>query len=84
MAPARPALGTHPQADELRVRWHGKQLERQLGSILAIPAADELINAIPTETDPAKLKEYYTELVKIYLTDVPSFTLMYRPTVSTL
>lgn len=43
------------------------------------PAADDLIKAIPTETDPAKLKEMYTELVKIYLTDVPSFTLMYRP-----
>ncbi len=43
------------------------------------PAADELIKALPTETDPAKLKEMYTELVKIYLTDVPSFTLMYRP-----
>ena len=27
----------------------------------------------------AKLKELYTELVKIYLTEVPSFTLMYRP-----
>ncbi|HLE91286.1 MAG TPA: ABC transporter substrate-binding protein [Anaerolineales bacterium] len=43
------------------------------------PVADELIKAIPAESDPAKLKEYYTELVKIYLTDVPSFTLMYRP-----
>ncbi|NWG06714.1 MAG: ABC transporter substrate-binding protein [Chloroflexi bacterium] len=43
------------------------------------PAADELIKAIPTETDEAKLKEMYTELVRIYLTDVPSFTLMYRP-----
>lgn len=43
------------------------------------PQADELIAAIPSETDPAKLKEIYTELVKIYLTDVPSFTLMYRP-----
>jgi len=43
------------------------------------PAADKLIQAIPTETDPAKLKEMYTELVKIYLTDIPSFTLMYRP-----
>jgi peptide/nickel transport system substrate-binding protein len=41
--------------------------------------ADELINAIPNESDPAKLKAAYTELVKIYLTDVPSFTLMYRP-----
>lgn len=45
----------------------------------ANPAVDELIKAIPGETDPAKLKEYYTELTKIYLTDVPSFTLMYRP-----
>lgn len=43
------------------------------------PAVDELIKAIPTETDPARLKEMYTELVRIYLTDVPSFTLMYRP-----
>jgi peptide/nickel transport system substrate-binding protein len=43
------------------------------------PDADALINAIPGETDPAKLKEMYTQLVKIYLTDVPSFTLMYRP-----
>ena len=43
------------------------------------PDADALIQAIPTESDPAKLKEMYTELVKIYLTDIPSFTLMYRP-----
>jgi len=43
------------------------------------PAADTLIKEIPTLTDPAKLKADYTELVKIYLTDVPSFTLMYRP-----
>jgi peptide/nickel transport system substrate-binding protein len=43
------------------------------------PDADALIQAIPNETDPAKLNEMYTELVKIYLTDVPSFTLMYRP-----
>ncbi len=43
------------------------------------PDVDALINQIPAETDPAKLKEIYTELVKIYLTDVPSFTLMYRP-----
>ncbi len=43
------------------------------------PRVDELIKAIPGETDPAKLKEMYTELVKIYLTDIPSFTLMYRP-----
>jgi peptide/nickel transport system substrate-binding protein len=43
------------------------------------PDADALIQTIPSETDPAKLNEMYTELVKIYLTDVPSFTLMYRP-----
>ncbi|MGE5463821.1 MAG: ABC transporter substrate-binding protein, partial [Syntrophothermus sp.] len=43
------------------------------------PEADKIIAAIPSETDPAKLKEYYTELTKIYLTDIPSFTLMYRP-----
>ncbi len=43
------------------------------------PEADKLIQAIPTTTDPAKLKDMYTQLVKIYLTDIPSFTLMYRP-----
>jgi peptide/nickel transport system substrate-binding protein len=43
------------------------------------PDVDALIKQIPAETDPAKLKEIYTELVRIYLTDVPSFTLMYRP-----
>jgi len=43
------------------------------------PEADALIKAIPTETDPAKVKDDYTQLVKIYLTDIPSFTLMYRP-----
>ena len=43
------------------------------------PAADALIRAIPTETDPEKVKDMYTELTKIYLTDIPSFTLMYKP-----
>jgi peptide/nickel transport system substrate-binding protein len=43
------------------------------------PAVDALIAAIPGMTDAAELKAAYTELVKIYLTDVPSFTLMYRP-----
>ena len=43
------------------------------------PDVDALIQVIPTETDEAKLKETYTELVRLYLTDVPSFTLMYRP-----
>jgi peptide/nickel transport system substrate-binding protein len=43
------------------------------------PDVDALIQAIPNETDPDKLKEMYTELVRIYLTDIPSFTLMYRP-----
>jgi peptide/nickel transport system substrate-binding protein len=45
----------------------------------ANPAADALIQAIPVETDPAALKADYTELTRIYLTDVPSFALMYRP-----
>ncbi len=43
------------------------------------PDVDALIQAIPGEADPDKLKEMYTELVRIYLTEVPSFTLMYRP-----
>jgi peptide/nickel transport system substrate-binding protein len=43
------------------------------------PDADKLINEIPTLTDTAAIMADYTELVRIYLTDVPSFTLMYRP-----
>jgi peptide/nickel transport system substrate-binding protein len=43
------------------------------------PEVDALIEAIPGSTDPAELNAIYTELVEIYLTDVPSFTLMYRP-----
>ena len=43
------------------------------------PDVDALIQAIPSETDPAKLKADFTELTRIYLTDIPSFTLMYRP-----
>ena len=45
----------------------------------ANPDADAIIQAIPAETDTAALNEMYTDLVEIYLTDVPSFTLMYRP-----
>ncbi|MCL2060721.1 MAG: ABC transporter substrate-binding protein [Oscillospiraceae bacterium] len=41
--------------------------------------ADEIIAAIPQETDPDALKALYTEAVTIYLTEVPSFSLMYRP-----
>jgi peptide/nickel transport system substrate-binding protein len=43
------------------------------------PEVDALIQAIPGETDPARLKKMYTKLVQIYLTDVPSFALVYRP-----
>ncbi len=41
--------------------------------------ADELLALIPVTTDEAQLKDYYTELTEIYLTEVPSFSLMYRP-----
>jgi peptide/nickel transport system substrate-binding protein len=43
------------------------------------PEADKIIAAIPAETDAAKLKDAFTQLTKMYLTDIPSFTLMYRP-----
>ncbi|MDC7126236.1 MAG: ABC transporter substrate-binding protein [Spirochaetales bacterium] len=43
------------------------------------PRLDELIHLIPLETNHDKLVQYYTEAVEIYLTDVPSFSLMYRP-----
>ena len=41
---------------------------------------DEILALIPNEEDEEQLKAYYTELSKIYLTDIPSLTLMYRPT----
>lgn len=40
---------------------------------------DEIIAAIPQTTDEAELKALYTEATKIYLEEVPSFSLMYRP-----
>ncbi len=40
---------------------------------------DEIIAEIPLTTDPDALNALYTEATEIYLTDVPSFTLMYRP-----
>jgi peptide/nickel transport system substrate-binding protein len=43
------------------------------------PRIDEIIAEIPTTTDQARLIELYTEATAIYLTDIPSFTLMYRP-----
>ena len=43
------------------------------------PRVDELLALIPNEPDQDTLVDYYTELTEIYLTDVPSFTLMYRP-----
>lgn len=43
--------------------------------------ADALIKQIPVTTDENELKALYTELTRIYLTEVPSFSLMYRPSV---
>lgn len=43
--------------------------------------ADALIKKIPVTTDEEELKNLYTELTKIYLTEIPSFSLMYRPSV---
>ncbi|MEO2205280.1 ABC transporter substrate-binding protein [Paenibacillus pabuli] len=41
--------------------------------------ADAIIEEIPSVSDEAKLKELYTELNTIWLTDIPSIPLMYRP-----
>ena len=40
---------------------------------------DEIIAEIPLTTDDEKIEELYTEATKIYLDEVPSFSLMYRP-----
>lgn len=41
--------------------------------------ADALIDKIPNVSDEAQLKSMYTELAKIWLKDIPSIPLMYRP-----
>lgn len=61
--------------NELEVNWSGN-----FGGFTS-EKADEILAKIPIEQDQAKLKEYYTELSKIYLEEVPSFSLMYRPQV---
>jgi peptide/nickel transport system substrate-binding protein len=43
------------------------------------PEGDQLYKDILAETDEAKLKELYTQAVALYLTEVPSFDLTYRP-----
>ena len=43
--------------------------------------ADALIKQLPLTTDEAEIKSLYTQLTEIYLTEVPSFSLMYRPSV---
>ena len=43
--------------------------------------ANALIQQIPLTTDQAELRDLYTQLTEIYLTEVPSFSLMYRPSV---
>ncbi len=45
------------------------------------PEADALLQKIPSTSDPVELNALYTELTRIYLTEVPSFSLMYRPSV---
>jgi peptide/nickel transport system substrate-binding protein len=41
--------------------------------------ADQIIDKIPTVSDEAQLKSMYTDLTKMWLTDIPSIPLMYRP-----
>lgn len=41
--------------------------------------ADKALAELPTTTDETKLNELYTTLNKLYLEEVPSFALMYRP-----
>ena len=57
----------------LKVNWTGNY-----GGFINKDAND-LLKKIPLETNKDTLKEYYTELSRIYLDEVPSFSLMYRP-----
>ena len=40
---------------------------------------DEILAQLPMTTDAEELKKLYTEVSQIYLDEVPSFSLMYRP-----
>ncbi len=60
---------------DLEVNWSGN-----FGGYVN-ERADEILELIPYETDEEVLKEYYTELSAIWLEDVPSVSLMYRPQV---
>lgn len=42
--------------------------------------ADSLLNIIPSLTDENQLKEAYRALNRIFMTEIPVLTLMYRPT----
>ncbi|RKX53212.1 MAG: ABC transporter substrate-binding protein, partial [Thermotoga sp.] len=41
--------------------------------------ADEILEKIPTITDPSELKSLYKELDGIYMKDIPIIVLEYRP-----
>jgi peptide/nickel transport system substrate-binding protein len=43
------------------------------------PRANEILSAIPKETNDARLKELYTEITRIFLQDLPIVPIMYRP-----
>ena len=52
---------------------------RVITDIITMMKQMKILDKLATETDEATLKQYYTRLNEIYLTDVPSFGLMYRP-----
>lgn len=43
------------------------------------PEAEEILDQIPSETDPEAQKDLYTQLDDIYRDEIPSIGLMYRP-----
>ena len=44
------------------------------------PKANEILDAIAKTKDEAQLKKLYTDLTILYLQDIPTIPLMYRPT----
>lgn len=60
-----------PEADAERVYWAQHRMKNDDINAMILAAA--------TETDEAKLKEYYTEISKYLLEEKPVVALMYRP-----
>lgn len=79
-SPAQPWIRARSTFSSTGVPDYGQQAFYNFGRFKN-DRVNELIEAIPAEKDEAKLKAMYTELDKLWLENIPSIPLMYRPSV---